>query len=98
MIGQTIVGAAEVEPFVFDSCPEIPFPGDEEAVVVAKIVVERIAATKFTVIVAEIAAQRVDALRGKKIARVLLLWSGGSLDLWSRTGEDGRSGEKEQSA
>src|SRR5207248_7646209 len=39
VIGQTIIRSIEVEPLVFDSCPEIPLPSDEKAMSVAKVVV-----------------------------------------------------------
>src|SRR3984893_3545630 len=96
MIGQPVVSATEIEPFVFDAGPKVPFTGNQEAVVVAKIVVERIAVTKFTVIVAEIAAQRVGALRGKKIVRILLLWRGRGLNLGFRARKDESGGSEKQ--
>src|SRR3984893_13476906 len=90
MIGQPVVSATEIEPFVFDAGPKVPFTGNQEAVVVAKIVVERIAVTKFTVIVAEIAAQRVDRIGRKQIAGVLIFWRRGGLCFGG--GGDGQSG------
>src|SRR5437762_11567397 len=59
MIGQTIIGATEIKSLVFNSCPEIPLAGDEEAMRVTKIIIERGAVTKIAVDVVEIAAKRV---------------------------------------
>src|SRR6266403_2641685 len=67
VIRQPVVGAAEIEPLVFNSCPEIPFAGDEEAMSVAEIVVERIAVAEVAVDVVEIAAERVVHFVIKKI-------------------------------
>src|SRR6266566_8813077 len=39
VIGQTIIGSIEIKPLVFDACPEIPLPGNEEAMSIAKIIV-----------------------------------------------------------
>src|SRR5437660_4316393 len=59
VIRQPVVGAAEIEPLVFNSCPEIPFAGDEEAMSVAEIVVKRVAVSEFAVVIVEIAVERV---------------------------------------
>ncbi len=53
VVRQTVIGAVEVEPFVFNSCPEIPLPGDEEAMSVAEIVVKRVAVSEFAVVIVE---------------------------------------------
>jgi hypothetical protein len=43
VIGQAIIRSIKIKSLVFDASPEIPLPGDEEAMSVAKVVVERIA-------------------------------------------------------
>src|SRR2546425_286505 len=85
MVGQSIVRAIEVEPLVLDASAEIPFAGDEEAVVVAKIGVKRIALAEFGV--AKIAAERVVALEEKKIVRVFVLRFGFRLILGGCAGK-----------
>src|SRR5205807_576982 len=59
VIGQAIIGSIEIEPLVLDACPEIPLTGDEEAMSVAKIIIERVAVTKIASHVVKIAAERV---------------------------------------
>src|SRR5207237_1066737 len=57
MIGQPIVCAVEIEALVLDAESEVPFAGDEKAMVVAEIIVKRIAVPES--LVAKIAVQRV---------------------------------------
>src|SRR5438552_5119958 len=50
MIRQAVFGAAEIEALVLDTGPEIPFAGDEKAMVIAEIVVERLAITELRLV------------------------------------------------
>ena len=88
MIGQTIIGAPEIEPLVFNSCPEIPLPGDEEAMSVAEVIVERIAVAEVAVDVVEIAAERVVHLIIEQIKVVFIRWRGRRLWHGLHTGKD----------
>src|SRR6266700_145317 len=76
MIRQPVVGTAKIEPLVLHSCPEIPGPLDEEAMSVAKVIVERIAVAEVAVDVVEITASGIVQFVIKKIARILLCWRG----------------------
>jgi hypothetical protein len=76
VVRQTVISTVEVEPFVFNSCPEIPLAGDEEAVRVAEIVVERIAVSKLAVVVVETTVSGVVHLVIKKIAVIFVCWRG----------------------
>ena len=89
MIGQTIIGAPEIESLVFNSCPEIPLTGDEEAMRVTKIIIERAAVTKIAVDVVEIAAERVVHLIIEQIKVIFFRWRGRRLRLKSRRACDG---------
>ena len=99
MIGQPIVGSIEIEPLVFDACPEIPLSGDEEAMSVAKVIVERIAIAKLAVVVEETTSACVVQFVIKKIAVIFIRWRRGRLGLVSRgPGDDwGDSNEKQAS-
>jgi hypothetical protein len=88
MIGQTIVGAPEIKSLVFNSCPEIPLTGDEEAMGVTKIIVERVAVTKIAVNVVEIALERVVHLIIEQIKVVFFRWRGRRLWHGLHTGKD----------
>src|SRR6266496_5195346 len=79
MIGQTIVGVSKIEPLVFESSPKVPVAFDEEAMVVTKIIIERIAAAEFGF--CEIAAKRVGRVLLENVARVLVRRAGGRLRL-----------------
>src|SRR5437762_12104784 len=81
MIGQPIVGSIEIEPLVFDACPKIPLPGDEESMSVAKIVVERVAVAELAVVVEETAIAGVVQFVIKKIAVIFIRWRRGRLSL-----------------
>src|SRR5438445_761534 len=50
MIREAVFGAAEIEPLIFYAGPEIPFAGDEKAMVIAEIVVERLAITELRLV------------------------------------------------
>src|SRR5438132_11169408 len=99
MIGQPIVGSIEIEPLVFDACPKIPLPGDEESMSVAKIIVERVAVAELAVVVEETAIAGVVQFVIKKIAVIFIRWRRGRLGLVSRgPGDDwGDSNEKQAS-
>ena len=84
MIGQPIVGSIEVEPLVFDARPKIPFPGDEEAMSVAKVIVERTAVAKLAVVVEETAIAGLVQFVIKKLAVIFIRWRRGRLGLKSR--------------
>src|SRR5437764_13807936 len=58
VIRQAVFGTAEIEAFVLDTGPEIPFAGDEKAMVVAEIVVERLAITELRFV--KIAIEGID--------------------------------------
>src|SRR5438270_6356361 len=47
MIRQAVFGAPEIEALVLDTGPEIPFAGNEKAMGVGEIVVERLDITEF---------------------------------------------------
>src|SRR6266513_2857622 len=87
MVRQTVIGTTEVEPFVFNSCPEIPLSGDEEAMGVAEIVVERVVHFVLEQIV------RV-FVRGNG-RRLGLICRGASDDCWADCDE--KQADKEQS-
>src|SRR5206468_10695993 len=89
VVRQTVIGAVEVEPFVFSSRPEIPLPGDEEAMSVAEIVVERVAVSQFAVVIVEIAVERVVHLVIEQIVCVFVRWTGRRLRLKSRGASKG---------
>src|SRR5204862_739783 len=93
MVRQTVIGAVEVEPFVFNSCPEIPLPGDEEAMSVAKAIVERIAVAALAVVVEETAIACVVQFVIKKLAVIFVRWCGSRLScLICRRACDGGGG------
>src|SRR5882724_11494521 len=97
MIGQPIVGSIEIEPLVFDARPKIPFPGDEEAMSVAKVIVERTAVAKLAVVVEETAIAGVVQFVIKKIAVIFIRWRRGRLGLVRRCSSDDRAdGNKKQ--
>jgi len=97
MIGQTIIGSIEIEPLIFDACPEIPLPSNEEAMSVAKVVVERIAVAKFAVVVEETAVAGIVQFVIKKLAVIFFRRRGGRLDLVRRcAGNDGRGDSNKQ--
>src|SRR6266480_4693117 len=97
MIGQPIVGSIEIEPLVFDACPKIPLPGDEETMSVAKIIVEPVAVAELAVVVEETAIAGVVQFVIKKIAVIFFRWRRGRLGLVSRgPGNDGCSGTEKQ--
>src|SRR5439155_1887616 len=81
MIGQPVVGAAEIKPLVFNSCPEIPLPGDEEAVRKTKIIIERIPVAEVAADVVEMAAERVVHLIIEQIKVIFVRWRRRRLDL-----------------
>src|SRR5207253_9669193 len=81
MIGQPIVGSIEIEPLVFDACPKIPLPGDEESMSVAKIIVERVAVAKLAVVIEETAIAGVVQFVIKKLAVIFIRWCGRRLGL-----------------
>jgi hypothetical protein len=97
VIRQTVVRAAEIEPLIFDAGPEIPISGNQKAMSVAKIVVERIAVAELAVVVVKITTTGVVELVIEKLARILFCWSGGGLDLRNRTREDAGRRQKNQS-
>jgi hypothetical protein len=57
MIRQTVVRAVEIVAFVFNAEAKIPFSGNQKAMVVAEIVVERIAVAELRLL--EIAVERI---------------------------------------
>lgn len=89
MVRQTVIGAIEVEPFVFDSGSEIPFPSDEKAMSVAEIIVERVAISEFTVVIEEIAVASVVHLVVKKITMIFVCWRGRRLGFVCRRACEG---------
>ena len=70
MIRQAVVRAVEVVAFVFDTEPKIPFAGNQKPMVIAEIVVERIAIAKFGLL--EIAVESVGRFVREKIVRVFV--------------------------
>ena len=66
MIGQSVVGAAEIETFIFDPRTEVPLPGDQKPVIIAEVIIERITISKFGFL--EIAVEGVGRFVVKKIA------------------------------
>ena len=67
MVWQSIVGAAKIEPLIFNARPEIPVPGNVKAMGVAEIIVERVAVAENPPIVLKIALTGVKSLVGKKL-------------------------------
>ena len=57
MIRQTVVCAVEIVAFVFNAEAKIPFSGNQKAMVIAEIVIERIAVTELRLL--EIAVERI---------------------------------------
>src|SRR6266481_1430276 len=98
MIGQPIVGSIEIEPLVFDACPKIPLPGDEESMSVAKAIVERIAVAELAMVVEETAIAGVVQFVIKKIAVIFIRWRRGRLGLESRCAGNGGGGCTEKQA
>src|SRR6266581_8446643 len=96
MIGQPIVGSIEIEPLVFDARPKIPFPGDEEAMSVAKVIVERTAVAELAVVVEETAIACVVQFVIKKLAVIFVRWRRGRLGLICRRARDGRDAGSEK--
>src|SRR6266567_3959429 len=84
MVGQTIISAAEIKSLVFNACAEIPFTGDEEAMRVTNIIVERVAVTEIASDVVEIAVERVVHLIIKQIKVVAFRWRWRRLHLIGR--------------
>src|SRR2546429_7061009 len=98
MIRQTVVGAAEIKALVLDACPEIPVPLDEEAMRVAKVIVERIAVAEVAADVVEMAAERVVHLIIKKIAVIFVRGCGRRLRLIGRRACNGSDADSEKQA
>src|SRR4030095_231616 len=46
-VGQAVVGAAKIVTLVFDASSKVPFPSDQKSMVVAEVVVKRIAMPEF---------------------------------------------------
>src|SRR6266571_189963 len=99
MVGQTIVSAAEIKSLVFDACAEIPFAGDEKAMRVTNIIVERVAVTKIASDVVETAVERVVHLIIEQIKVVAFGWRRRSLRLVGRCArKHGRRSAKEKNS
>ncbi len=67
MIGKSIVGAAEIEPLVFDAQTQVPVSGNQKPVGVAEIVIERVAVAELAPIVLKIAISSIDGFVIKKL-------------------------------
>ena len=50
MIGKAVIGPAKIVTLVLETGAEIPFAGDEKTMVVAEIVVKRLAITEFCLV------------------------------------------------
>ena len=98
MIRQPVVGSIEIEPLVFDACPKIPLPGDEETMSIAKAIVERIAAAELAVVVEETAIAGVVQFVIKKLAVIFIRWRGGRLGLKRRGAGEGRCNCRKEQA
>ena len=97
VVGQTIISTTEIKSLVFDACPEIPIAGDEKAMRITNVIIERAAVPKVAMDVVEIAAERVDNLIIEQIAVVAFRWSRRSLHLVGRCAREyGRGGAKEK--
>src|SRR5438876_7200741 len=97
MVRQPVVGSIKIKSLVLDACPEIPLPGDEESMSVAKVIVERIAVAKLAVVVEETAIAGVVQFVIKKLAVIFVRWRGRRLDLVRRgPGDDGCDGAEKQ--
>jgi hypothetical protein len=59
VIGQSIVSASEIEPFIFNARSEIPISGNEKPMRVTELIIERIAIAERPPIVLKIAASGV---------------------------------------
>jgi hypothetical protein len=51
MVGQSIVGAAEIKPLVFSSQAQIPIARNQETMGVAEVVIERVAVAELSAVV-----------------------------------------------
>ena len=60
MIGQAIVGASEIEPFILKAEAEIPISGNEKSMRVTELIIERVAVAERAPIVLKIAASGVE--------------------------------------
>src|SRR5947209_19395356 len=89
MVRQPVVGSIKIKSLVLDACPEIPLPGDEEAMSVAKVIVERIAVAELAVIVIETTASGVVQFVIKKLAVIFVRWRRGRLRLICRRAGSG---------
>ena len=67
VIGQSIVGAAEIEPFIFNARSEIPIPGNEKPMRVTELVIDRVAVAEPSAIFLEVALTGVNGLVGEKL-------------------------------
>ena len=67
MVRQSIVGAAKIEPLIFNARPEIPVPRNVKPMRVAEIVIERVAVAENPPILLKIALTGLNSLVGKKL-------------------------------
>src|SRR6266581_222766 len=72
MIGKAIFGSAKIVTLVFEPGAEIPFSGNEKSVVIAEIVIIRIALAESR-FVFEIAAEGINRIVGKDIMGIFVL-------------------------
>src|ERR1043166_10304405 len=97
MVGQTIIGAAEIKSLVFDACTEIPITANEEAMRETNVIVERIPVAEVVVGVVVIAAERVVHLIIEEIQMVAFGWRRRRLHLVGRCArKPGGRGAKEK--
>src|ERR1700731_1537889 len=62
VIGQSIIGAAEVEPLILNSQTQIPVAGNEKSVCVTELVVDGVAAAELSPVILKIAATGIGGL------------------------------------
>src|SRR5438445_1742440 len=84
MVRQPVVGSIKIKSLVLDACPEIPLPGDEETMSVAKVIVERIAVAELAVVIVETTASGVVQFVIKKLAVIFIRGRGRRLGLICR--------------
>ena len=65
MIGQSVVGPVEIVTFIFDPRAKLPFSSDQKPVIVAEVIVKRIAIPKLRFF--KIALEGVSRLVQEKI-------------------------------
>src|SRR5579864_3456783 len=77
MIRQPVVAPGKIEALVLDSAPEIPVPGNQEAMGVTEVVVDGTAVAELRSIVEKIAIRSVGRFIFENLVRILIRRRGG---------------------